>query len=356
MKMNKKLFSLLLVFTLMLAGCSATQVKEDITNTTNIHTENESIENESTENKSTTNNSNSNTDVINLDDIPDYKGIPYVEINGNVPFFTDEDKKRTDAFETYSDLDNLGRCGVAYANICKELQPTDERGAIGQVKPSGWKTMKYNGYVEGNYLYNRCHLIGFQLAGENANEKNLITGTRYMNCDGQLPFEDIVDDYVDSTKNHVLYRVTPIFENDNLVASGVLTEAYSVEDSGKGVQFCVYCYNVQPGIGIDYTTGDSWLIDGYKGEYSTETYFRTHTVKDYSNGQDISYAKNNSDNNNPDNNSKETTYILNENTHKFHIASCKYVKDMSDSNKSEVTESREKLISDGYEPCKVCNP
>ena len=185
-----------------------------------------------------------------LDAIPAYEGYAFVEINNNQPFFTDADKQRTDAFEDYSELDSLGRCGVAYANICKELQPTEPRGKIGMVKPSGWHTVKYNDIIDGNYLYNRCHLIGFQLAGENANPKNLITGTRYLNVVGMLPFENAVDDYVDTTGNHVLYRVTPMFSGDELVARGVLMEAYSVEDQGAGIQFCYYVYNIQPGIGI----------------------------------------------------------------------------------------------------------
>ena len=193
-----------------------------------------------------------------LDAIPAYEGYAFVEINNNQPFFTDADKQRTDAFEDYSELDSLGRCGVAYANICKELQPTEPRGKIGMVKPSGWHTVKYNDIIDGNYLYNRCHLIGFQLAGENANPKNLITGTRYLNVVGMLPFENAVDDYVDTTGNHVLYRVTPMFSGDELVARGVLMEAYSVEDQGAGIQFCYYVYNIQPGIAIDYQTGDSW--------------------------------------------------------------------------------------------------
>lgn len=190
-----------------------------------------------------------------LADVPDYSGTPYIEINNNNPFFNDTDKV-TDAFENYSELDSLGRCGVAFANICPEIEPTEERGAIGSVKPSGWHTIKYD-CVDGKYLYNRCHLIGYQLAGENANEKNLITGTRYMNVDGMLPFEDIVDDYVDATQNHVLYRVTPFYNDNELVARGVLMEAYSVEDNGSGVCFNVFCYNIQPGVAIDYATGES---------------------------------------------------------------------------------------------------
>lgn len=195
--------------------------------------------------------------AVSLDDIPPFDGTPYVTVNGNVPFFETEDLT-TSAFETYSDLDSLGRCGVAYANICTEIMPTEERGEIGQVKPTGWHTVKYD-IVSGKYLYNRCHLIGYQLAGENANEKNLITGTRYLNVDGMLPFENMVTDYVQETNNHVLYRVTPIFDGDNLVASGVLMEGLSVEDGGEGISYNVYVYNNQPGVTIDYATGESWL-------------------------------------------------------------------------------------------------
>lgn len=197
---------------------------------------------------------------ITLNNLPDYSGEAYVELNDNVPDFSKKDMT-SKAFEKYSELDNLGRCGVAYANVCTETMPTEERGNIGMIKPSGWQTVKYDN-VDGKYLYNRCHLIGYQLTAENANEKNLITGTRYLNVEGMLPFENLVADYVEETDNHVLYRVTPIFKGDNLLVSGVQMEAYSVEDKGKGVSFNVYCYNVQPGITIDYTNGDSKLSDG----------------------------------------------------------------------------------------------
>lgn len=186
----------------------------------------------------------------------EYEGTAYTEINGGKAFFTEKDYT-TKPFEKYSELDKYGRCGTAYANICEELMPTEERTSIGMIKPSGWQTVRYDDLVEGNYLYNRCHLIAFMLAGENANEKNLITGTRYMNTEGMLPFEMQVARYVEKTGNHVLYRVTPIFKGKNLVASGVLMEASSVEDRGEGLSFCVYVYNVQPGIKIDYATGES---------------------------------------------------------------------------------------------------
>lgn len=256
-----------------------------------------------------------------LTDIPAYAGNSFVILDDNKPAFSKKDRERTDAFETYSDLDELGRCGVAYANICKELMPTEERGAIGMVKPTGWHTVKYDN-VEGKYLYNRCHLIGYQLAGENANEKNLITGTRYLNVTGMLKFEDQVADYVNETNHHVLYRVTPVFEGDNLVASGVEMEAYSVEDKGEGVSFHVFLYNVQPGITIDYATGESWLDD-------------SKTTED---------------------NENTLNYVLNTNTHKFHKENCESVRDIADSNKEVYTGNRGDLINMGYEPCKRCKP
>ena len=194
---------------------------------------------------------------LSVSEVPEYSGEPYVVINENQPDFSEEDMTK-DSFETYSDLDSLGRCQSAYANVGQDLMPTGERGNISKIKPSGWQTAKYD-IVDGKYLYNRCHLIGYQLTGENANEKNLITGTRYMNVDGMLPFENMVADYVKETGSHVLYRVTPIFEGDNLVAKGVQMEAYSVEDKGEGVCFNVFVYNVQPGITIDYANGNSKL-------------------------------------------------------------------------------------------------
>ena len=194
-----------------------------------------------------------------MDELPEYAGEPYVEINGNEPNFTRDDMT-LDPFETYSELDSLGRCGVAYANVCRDIMPTEERGSIGSVKPSGWVSAKYD-IVDGKYLYNRCHLIGFQLAGENANNRNLITGTRYLNVTGMLPFENEVADYVSRMENHVLYRVTPVFVGSELVARGVQMEAYSVEDAGDGVCFNVYVFNVQPGVEIDYATGESRLAE-----------------------------------------------------------------------------------------------
>lgn len=197
-------------------------------------------------------------EYLEVTSIPAYEGEPYVEIHDNHPFFR-ENEYVTEVFEAYSKLDKLGRCGSAYACIGREIMPTEEREAIGQIKPSGWHTVKYPEVIADRYLYNRCHLIAFSLAGENANEKNLITGTRYMNVEGMLPLEITVADYVEQTGNHVLYRVTPVFNGSNLVADGVIMEAYSVEDEGEGIRFCVYVYNVQPGVIIDYETGESWL-------------------------------------------------------------------------------------------------
>lgn len=193
---------------------------------------------------------------ISLSDIPPYSGRPYTEINNSRPYFADSELSSV-SYEYYSDLDSLGRCGTCAAIIGPDIMPEEERGAIGDVKPAGWHTVKYPGIIDGNYLYNRCHLIAFQLAGENANVKNLITGTRFLNAEGMLPFENKVAEYVRSSKNHVMYRVTPMFDKNNLVADGVLIEAESVEDNGRGISFNVFCYNVQPGISIDYATGDS---------------------------------------------------------------------------------------------------
>lgn len=196
--------------------------------------------------------------------IPEYTGAPFAQINGNTPFFTEEDRNRG-CFETYSELDSMGRCGPAFALVGLETMPTEPRGEIGQVKPSGWHTVRYDDIIKDKYLYNRCHLIGFQLTGENANEKNLITGTRYMNVEGMLPFENLTAEYVEDTGNHVLYRATPIFKGNDLVCRGVLLEGMSVEEDD--VRFCVFCHNVQPGIEIDYATGESNAIpDAYPGK------------------------------------------------------------------------------------------
>lgn len=260
--------------------------------------------------------------------VPVYSGEPYTELNGNIPYFTDR-KKTEDVFEHYSDLDTLGRCGTAYANICKELMPTEKRGEIGMIKPTGWHTVRYDDIISDKYLYNRCHLIGFQLAGENANEKNLVTGTRYMNVDGMLPFENMIADYVKETDNHVLYRVTPIFVGDNLVCRGVEMEAYSVEDNGEGTSFHVFVYNIQPGIEIDYATGDSWVANSM-----------ADIVDDTE--EHAQYAT--------------TLYVINAKTRKFHFPDCDSVGKISKQNKKERETDRAELIAEGYTPCGSCKP
>lgn len=318
--MKRKLSDLLLALLLclvLLTGCGADDlIQSDVPPATT----------QQAEQPPTTSVEEDNSQQLSFDlsQIPEYTGDAYVAVNDNLPFFTD-DEITDQSFETYSPLDALGRCGVAFACVGQDLMPTEDRGSIGQVKPSGWHLVKYD-CVDGKYLYNRCHLIGYQLTAENANERNLITGTRYLNIEGMLPFENQVADYVQQTGNHVLYRVTPVFENDNLLASGVLMEGYSVEDSGNGICFCVYAYNVQPGVQIDYATGESALI----GETVTEPPEQTAAV--------------------------EPDYVLNNNTRKFHRPSCFSVEDIKPSNREDYTGSRETLIERGYEPCKRCRP
>lgn len=263
---------------------------------------------------------------VSINELPEYSGQPYIVIEGNEPGFTKEEITE-ESYESYSELDELGRCGTAEASVGPDIMPTEERGNIGQVKPSGWHTVKYD-CVEGNYLYNRCHLLGYQLTGENANEENLITGTRYLNVEGMLPFENMVADYVKETEDHVMYRVTPIFEGENLVASGVEIEAYSVEDEGEGICFHVFCYNVQPEIEIDYKTGESKISEDEISDEGSSS--RSEKIL------------------------KE--YVLNTNTKKFHKKSCSSVQSMDEQNREEYTGSREELISQGYEPCGRCKP
>jgi len=262
--------------------------------------------------------------VISDESIPDFNGKAYVTLNNNIPEFKSTEIT-TRAFEDYTNLDYSGRCGVAFACLGLETMPTEERGEIGMIKPSGWHSVKYD-CVDGKYLYNRCHLIGFQLSGENANEKNLITGTRYLNIQGMLPFENMVADYIKETGNHVMYRVTPVFEGDNLLAKGVKMEGFSVEDNGEGICFNVFCYNAQPSIKIDYETGESYLI-----AKPTESPVR-------------------------EDDKKSAAYILNTGSKKFHYSDCSSVGRMSEKNKKEFNGNRNELISDGYEPCKSCNP
>jgi len=281
-----------------------------------------------------------------LQDIPEYEGKPYVTINDDEPSFTEYELSRRN-FEEYSDMDQMGRCGSAIANVSKDTMPTEERGPIGNVKPSGWHTVKYNDIIDGNYLYNRCHLIGYQLTGQNANERNLITGTRYLNTEGMLPFENMVISYIEETNNHVLYRVTPVFDGENLLASGVIMEAESIEDDGEGVSFHVFVFNVQPGIQINYQDGESRVDPDYEPS-------RTADVSN-----DDSYDKDEGarelEQENTDTVAGEG-FVINKNTHKFHRPSCNSVDDIKEKNKFISNDSREEIIEKGYEPCKSCNP
>lgn len=279
--------------------------------------------------------------TYSLDSIPEYSGEAYVVLNDNIPDFEGVDASYS--YETYGSLDSLGRCTAALANIGQDLMPTEKRESISSVKPTGWVNNSYD-FVDGKVVYNRCHLIGFQLTGENANANNLITGTRYMNVDGMLPFENMTADYIKETENHVLYRVTPLFDGDNLVANGVVMEARSVEDDGEGIEFCVFCYNVQPGVTIDYATGDNWA-DGSVSESSDTAAASDSSASDSSDitqTVDVSQAT--------------YTYVLNTSTMKFHKPTCSSVDKMAGKNKLEYTGTREEVIAKGYEPCKNCNP
>ena len=266
-----------------------------------------------------------------VEGIPDYSGKAYVELNGNIPEFTDGEKV-TESYELYSELDSLGRCGYTMACVGKDIMPTEDRESISSVKPSGWVNKKYDtSLVDGGYIYNRCHLIGFQLTGENANKCNLITGTRYLNIEGMLPFENMVADYVKETGNHVMYRVTPVFVGNNLLASGVKIEGWSVEDNGEGICFSVFAYNVQPGIVIDYATGNNALAE--EGIPPAETESDTEEAK-----------------------GEENTYILNTGTKKIHYPDCSSAKNTKEENKREYMGDIAELLSDGYTKCGICKP
>ena len=286
--------------------------------------------------------------------VPAYDGKAYVAVNDNIPFFTEEELSNA-SYETYGELDSLGRCTVCVASVGQNLMPAEERGNIGAVKPTGWHTVKYD-FVDGKYLYNRCHLIGYQLTGENANEKNLITGTRYLNIEGMLPFENMVADYVKETDQHVMYRVTPVFEGDNLLSAGVLMEGKSVEDNGEGVLFCVFAYNVQPGVSIDYATGES----AADGTIVNDTSVQEETQQPADNNVQQKETQQPADTNvtqQETSQSAETqTYVLNTNTHKFHKPGCYSVEKIKPENYAEFTGTREEAIAYGYDPCKNCNP
>lgn len=307
--------------------------------------------------------------------VPEYSGAASVTLNNNQPEFTD-DEITTASYEQYGALDSYGRCTTTIACIGTDLMPTEERGSIGMIKPTGWNQNKYPGIVDSEppYLYNRCHLIGYQLTGENANECNLVTGTRYMNVDGMLPYENEVASYIKNTGNHVMYRVTPIFEGSNLLCSGVQMEAYSVEDSGKGVSFNVYCYNVQPGVIIDYIDGSNSADPNYTGSTTSETNIQqsgtdaTDNSNNATSGTDTANGNDAQSNGNTAEASTVTeeisesaespacNYVANKNTKKFHYPSCSSVSDMKESNKLYYEGTRDELINQGYEPCKRCNP
>jgi len=297
-----KIISLLLALLLVLSGCVTEVVEAPVESTPAPVVETQNPE----------------EGVITLKNIPEYAGEPYVELYGNQPDFA-EDQFTTESYEFYTDLDQIGRCGICFANIGKDLMPTEDRGNISSVHPSGWVQKQYD-FVDGKSLYNRCHLIGFQLTGENANDHNLITGTRYLNVEGMLPFENLVAEYIKETGNHVLYRVTPIYEGSNLVASGVQMEAISVEDRGQGVCFNIYCYNVQPGVKIHYETGESELDEEALNQ------------------------------------GEQMEYVLNTSGRKFHLPDCQSVSEMKEENKQEYTGTRALLVAQGYEPCGRCDP
>ncbi len=271
--------------------------------------------------------------------IPAYAGAKAVALENNIPCFTPEEIT-TASYEVYGELDALGRCTAAQACIGLDLMPTEERGEIGQIKPTGFVQNKYPGLVKSDpaYLYNRCHLIGYQLSGENANEKNLITGTRYLNVDGMLPYENLVADYVKTTGNHVMYRVTPVFEGNNLLATGVQMEGWSVEDAGTGVCFNVFCYNVQPGVLINYADGSNAADPNYIPLDDT-TELTTDATRDTAWG-----------------NAATCSYVANKNSKKFHYDTCSSVSSMKESNKWYYEGTRDELIAMGYVPCKKCNP
>ena len=352
------------------AGSSG-EVVSDITSEETVEVSNEELSTEVTMEETTERLSEKTTELVTeeesdispkaseKDTIKEYSGKAFIELNDNIPKFSEDEKNSTQAFENYSELDSLGRCGVAFANICKEIMPTEERGEIGDVKPSGWHTVKYPEIIEDRYLYNRSHLIAYSLAGENANEKNLITGTRYLNQETMQIFELKVLDYVRSTENHVLYRVTPVFEGDNLLAEGVQMEAWSVEDEGQGICFNVFCYNVQPGIEIDYATGESKVAD----EFATSENLDTEEADENSEKIDdktesitenTTEAADNNNDNETDFEKQTRTYILNTNSMKIHLPDCKSVGDMAEHNKLEYEGSISELRKKGYKPCGRC--
>lgn len=329
MKKMTKLLALLLALLLLFTACEMPTLSGDGTSDSSP-SENEvgdSTPSEISDNSGIGTSASPVGTICLLSDIPRYSGKAYVDVNGGMPNFTEADLAAAkSSYEEYGDLDALGRCTVCIASIGVDLMPTAEREDIDSVTPSGWINKQYDtSLVGGGFVYNRCHLIGFQLAGENARKENLITGTRYLNIEGMLPFENMIAAYVKETENHVLFRVTPVFDGDNLVASGVLMEARSVEDDGDGISFAVFAYNVQPGIVIDYKTGDSVL----SGEELPE-------APTYEQG--------------------EILYVLNVGTKRVHRPECSSVADMAERNKQETYELLSSLLSRGFKTCGTCKP
>lgn len=321
--MSRVLIGVVLSAVLVLSGCGGT-TSSSSSSTDNPVTDSTTVVDTKT--------------AADLSQIPAYSGDPYVALNGNKPNFSDSDLT-TKSYEHYSDLDSLGRCGTAMACIGKDTMPKagEKRGSISEIKPTGWHNASYD-FVDGKMVYNRCHLIAHELTDENANEKNLITGTRSMNVDGMLPFENMVADYIKETGNHVIYRVTPIFQGNELVARGVQMEGESVEDKGGGVLFNVYCYNVEPGVTIDYATGYTHA-DGTGGTTSSSASSSAASTSS-SGSQDETVQ----------------TYVINKRNKKFHKPDCSGVAHMSEANKQTVNAKRSDLISQGYSPCGICNP
>lgn len=328
------LLVLIMAICLVLSGCEAKDTSSSSNGGASNITQSENAGNNASTGNNTSTGDNTSTDKPIIDSeysadpegIAPYSGTPYIVLNANNPNFAEADITKA-SYEFYSELDSLGRCGYTIACVGKDIMPTEDRESISSVKPSGWINKEYDSkLVDGRYIYNRCHLIGFQLTGENANKLNLITGTRYMNVDGMLPFENMVADYVKETGNHVMYRVTPIYVGNNLVASGVQMEAYSVEDDGDGISFNVYVYNVQPGITINYATGDNWL----SGEAVPETESQTEAW--------------------------DGKYVLNVNSKKIHKSTCANAQDIKDANKKEYEGSLDELVADGYTGCGTCKP
>ena len=367
MKINKKLKSLLSILCLIavllsaFSGCDSENTVETTTELVEIteekqiqanETEADSADNsetEKTEEKTTVKEAEkvNKADSVGddgskavLSEIPGYSGRAYVVINDNVPSFN-KYELTTKGYEAYASLDSLGRCGGAVASCGREImpKPDEERGSISSVKPSGWVQAQYD-CVSGKYLYNRCHLIGWQLSAENANKRNLITGTRYMNTEGMLPFENMVADYIRETDNHVAYRITPVYEGNDLVATGVQMEAYSVEDDGEGICFNVFCYNVQPGVEIDYSTGKS-RAEGSNGETTKKTAAPVEATR-----KQIETTK--------QQNVITGQYVLNINTRKIHKTHCHHINRMNESNKQSYSGSLDDLYSQGYTTCGTC--